>query len=72
VDESLFSPGLFPLQATVSLGLEVLTPDDFKGSVDEAGKRAIAAYQLTKQNESARAEAYVSHNLEQSRVLVSF
>jgi hypothetical protein len=72
VDETLFSPGLFPIQATVSLGLEVLTPDDFKGTVDEAGKRAIAAYQLTKQKESARAEAYVNNNVEQSRALVSF
>jgi hypothetical protein len=72
VDESLFSPGLFPLQATVSLGLEVLTPDDFKGSVDEAARRAIAAYQLTKQKESGLAEAYVNNNVEQSRALVSF
>jgi hypothetical protein len=72
VEETLFSPGLFPIQATVSLGLEVLTLDDFKGSVDEAARRAIAAYQFTKQKENGRAEAFVNNNVEQSRALVSF
>jgi hypothetical protein len=72
VDETLFSPGLFPIQATVSLGLEVLTPDDFKGSADQAASRAIAAYQFTKQKENARASAHVNQNVDQTRALISF
>jgi hypothetical protein len=72
VDETLFSPSLFPIQATVSLGLEVLTPDVFKCHPDEPAKQAIAAYELTKQNENDLAEAHISNNVDAIRALISF
>jgi hypothetical protein len=72
VEETLFSPGLFPIQATVSLGLEVLTPDVFKCQPDEAAKKAIAAYNFTKQKENQRAEAHINNNVDGIRALLSF
>ena len=72
VEETLFSPSLFPIQATVSLGLEVLTPDVFKCHPSEAAKRAIAAYEFTKQKENERAEAYINNNVDAIRALLSF
>ena len=72
VEETLFSPSLFPIQATVSLGLEVLTPDVFKCQSDEPAKKAIAAYQFTKQKENERAEAQINNNVDGIRALLSF
>jgi hypothetical protein len=72
VEETLFSPSLFTIQATVSLGLEVLTPDVFKCHPDEPAKKAIAAYQFTKQKENERAEAHINNNVDQIRALLSF
>jgi hypothetical protein len=72
VEETLFSPSLFPIQATVSVGLEVLTPDVFKCNVDEPAKKAIAAYQFTRQKENERAEAHINNNVDAIRALLSF
>ena len=72
VEEALFSPSLFPIQATVSLGLEVLTPDVFKCHPDEPAKKAIAAYQFTQQKENERAEAHINNNVDAIRALLSF
>jgi hypothetical protein len=72
VEETLFSPSLFPVQATVSLGLEVLTPDVFKCHPDEPAKKAIAAYQFTRQKENERAEAHINNNVDAIRALLSF
>lgn len=71
VVETLFSPSLFPVQATVSLGLEVLTPDVFN-QPDEPAKKAIAAYNFTKQKENQRADAYINNNVDGIRALLSF
>jgi hypothetical protein len=48
VEETLFSPSLKPLHATVSLGLEVMTPDTFKCNADLIQKIATAAYSYTR------------------------
>lgn len=72
VDETLFSPSLFPIQATVSLGLEVLTPDVFKCQANEAAKRAIAAYEFTRQKDNQRAQAHINSNVDGIRALLSF
>ena len=72
VEETLFSPSLFPIQATVSLGLEVLTPDVFKCHPDEPAQKAIAAYQFTQQKENERAEAHINNNVDAIRALLSF
>jgi hypothetical protein len=60
VKETLFSPTLFPLQATVSLGLEVLTPDVFKCQSSLSADLAIAAYNFTKLQEDALAIAHIA------------
>lgn len=72
VEETLFSPDLFPIQATVSLGLEVLTPDVFKCHPDTPAKQAIAAYEFTKQKENERAETHINNNVDEIRALLSF
>jgi len=48
VEETLFSPTLHPLQAKVTVALEVLTPDVFKCHRDPTAEIAIAAYNFTK------------------------
>ncbi len=60
VDEKLFSPTLHPLQATVSLGLEVLTPDVFRSQSGVASDLAVAAYNFTKVQEDALAIAHIA------------
>ncbi len=61
VEETLFSPTLYPTQATVSLGLEVLTPDVFKCPTDAAAKIAVHAYNFTKLQEDALALANIAN-----------
>lgn len=51
VEETLYSPDLQPLHATVSLGLEVMTPDNFKCHKNITQKIATAAYSWTRLNE---------------------
>lgn len=48
VEETLYSPILKPLHATVSLGIEVMTPDSFKCKTDLPQKIAVAAYNYTR------------------------
>lgn len=72
VEETLFSPSLFPIQATVSLGLEVLTPDVFKCHPDVPAMQAIAAYQFTKLHENNLAETHIRSNVDAIRALISF
>lgn len=72
VSETLFSPTLHPLQADVSLGLEVLTPDVFKCQKDITAFVAIAAYQLTKTKRDALALAYNGTNADAIRGLLPF
>jgi hypothetical protein len=55
VEETFFSPLLYPIQAKVSLTLEVLTPDVFKCQKDATTAMAIAAYRFTKLQEDALA-----------------
>jgi len=72
VEETLFLPSLHPIQATVSLGLEVLTPDVFKCQEDITAKLAIAAYNYSKLNEDALAAAHVANNIDAIRGLLPF
>ena len=69
-DESLFSPTLYPLQATVSLGLEVLTPDVFKCQEDLTATLAVAAYNFTKLQEDALAVANIANTVDEIRGLL--
>ena len=55
VEETLFSPQLHPVQATVNLGLEVMTPDTFRGAAEPTHELAIAAYRYTRLTDDALA-----------------
>lgn len=72
VEETLFSPTLYPTQATVALVLEVLTPDVFKCREDVTGKLAVAAYSFTKLQEDALAVAHIARNADAIRGLLPF
>lgn len=72
VEETLFSPSLHPIQATVTLGLEVLTPDVFKCQSDIAASIAVAAYNFTKLQDDALAVAHIANNLDAIRGLLPF
>ena len=71
VEETLFSPVYYPLQATVTLELEVLTPDVFRCR-QIAGKLAVAAYNFTRLQEDANALLNVADNVDAVRALLSF
>ncbi|MBS1222534.1 MAG: uncharacterized protein H6R23_2154 [Proteobacteria bacterium] len=72
VEETLFSPTLHPIQATVTLGLEVLTPDVFKCQRDITADIAVAAYNFTKLQEDSLAAAHIANNLDAIRGLLPF
>ena len=72
VEETLFSPSLFPIQATVTLGLEVLTPDVFKCQHDITADIAVAAYNFTKLQEDTLAAAHIANNIDAIRGLLPF
>ena len=72
VEETLFSPTLYPIQATVTLTLEVLTPDVFKCESGITVELATAAYNFTKLQEDALAIAHVANNLDAIRGLLPF
>ena len=72
VEESLFAPSLHPTQATVTLALEVLTPDAFKCQQDITADLAIAAFNFTRLQEDALAVAHAANNLDTVRGLLPF
>lgn len=72
VEETLFAPTLHPIQATVTLGLEVLTPDVFKCQHDITADIAVAAYNFTKLQEDTLAAAHIANNADAIRGLLPF
>jgi hypothetical protein len=72
VEETQFSPALRPIQAAVTIGLEVLTPDVFKCQRDITAEIAVAAYNLTRLQEDTLAAAHIANNLEAIRGLLPF
>lgn len=72
IEETLFSPALYPIQATVTLGLEVLTPDVFKCQEDITADLAVAAYNFTKLQEDGLAIAHIANNIDAVRGLLPF
>jgi hypothetical protein len=70
IDEQHFLPSLYPLQATVTLGMEVLTPDVFKSLDDPATKLAVAAYRFFRLQQEALALQHVARNLGSSLALL--
>lgn len=69
VQEKAHLPSYYPLQATVTLGLEVLTPDAFRCQQDVAGKIATAAYEFTRLQEDANALLNVANTVDALRAL---
>jgi hypothetical protein len=72
VEEKLYLPTLYPLQAAVTLDLEVLTPDVFRCQEDIAGKIAIAAYKYTRLQEDAAALLNIANAPEALRAVLPF
>jgi len=64
VDEVLHSPLLYPIDATVSLSLTVITPDQYKCTEAKFKDLAIAAYNLTQLQEDALAVANMANGVE--------
>lgn len=71
-EEILFSPALYPIQATVTLGLEVLTPDVFKCQEDLTAKLAVAAYNFSKLQEDTLAVTHIANNVDSIQGLLPF
>lgn len=72
IEEQLFSPRLFPIQARVSLSLEVLTPDRFKCQSGATIDIAIAVYEQFRRQQDALATAQFARNVELVRSLKPF
>lgn len=72
VEETLHSPTLHPLHATISLELEVLTPDVFRCRMTLSQKIASAAYSYTRIIDDVLAIANFKHNIQRSSGLPPF
>jgi hypothetical protein len=72
VEETLYSPTLYPLHATVSLGLEVMTPDMFKCRMSVSQKIATAAYTCTRIADDLLAVANFHQNIKRASGLPPF
>lgn len=67
VDEQAFSTLLYPVQATVTVGLQVLTPETFErpgGNKTLAEEIAVAAYKYTKGQKELLAIANMANSVE--------
>lgn len=65
VEEQAYSAELYPIRASVSVGLRVLTPNDLQNHWDKSGKEmAIAAYNYTKKQKQALAASFQTKNVE--------
>jgi len=71
-DETLFSPLLYPLQASVGIELKVLTPEVFRCRADIPARIAIAAYEFTRLQEDALAIANIAGTLSEIRNVLPF
>jgi hypothetical protein len=72
VEEQAFSPLLYPIRAKVSLGMKVLTPNDFSQTPDIEEELAIAAYNYTMLQKQTLAAAGVANNPASILSLLSF
>jgi hypothetical protein len=70
IEEQLFMPSLYPIQAKVSIAFQVLTPDVFKCQSGPTVDVAIAAYKLFRTQQDALATMQIARNLDSLRVLL--
>lgn len=72
IEEQLFLPSLRPVQAKVSIGLQVLTPDTFKCASGPAVDLAVAAYKVFRGQQDALAILHVANTADELRALLPF
>ncbi len=72
VDQTLFAPDFHPLHATVTMDLEVLTPDVFRCQTDITAEIAVAAYRFARLLEDAAAILNVANAPEAIRNILPF
>jgi hypothetical protein len=70
IEEQLFLPTLYPVQARISLAMEVLTPDVFKCQDDLPTTIAVAAYRFFRLQQEALALQHVARSLGSSLALL--
>lgn len=61
VEEKAFSPTLYPIRASVSVGLKILTDNDFPDPSDYSQKIAAAAYKATRKQKQVLAAANLAN-----------
>jgi len=68
VEEQAFSPMLYPIRASVSVGLQVLTEESFnklgRKNLSMSEKLAVAAYKFTRGQKEVLARANMANNVE--------
>ncbi len=70
IEEQLFLPTLYPVQARIGLAMEVLTPDVFKCQDDLPSTIAVAAYRFFRLQQEALALQHVARSLGSSLALL--
>jgi hypothetical protein len=64
VEEQAFSPTLYPIRASVTVGLKMLTDDDFPQSDSLSEQLAIFAYKYTRKQKQALAALNTANSVE--------
>jgi hypothetical protein len=69
IEEQAFSPTLYPIRATVSLGIQVLTPKSFetcekRGELTAIEKIAVQAYKFTRKQKEVLARTNIANSVE--------
>jgi hypothetical protein len=72
IEEQAFLPSLFPLQAKISLSMQVLTPDVFQCESGPSVEIAKAAYGLYRSQQDTLALLHTANNLDAIRSIVPF
>jgi hypothetical protein len=72
VEEQAFSPVLFPIRAKVTIGMKVLTPNDFSTDPDTQESIAIAAYNFTLKQKQILAASNIANNIDSILSLLTF
>jgi len=72
IEEQLYLPSLYPIQAKVSIGFQVLTADTFKCLSGPTVDIAIAAYTFFRKQQDALALAQTARSVDAIRGLLPF
>jgi len=75
IDEQAFSPTLFPIQATVTLGLKVLKPESFSSILEGrtlSEELAVISYNYTKGLKEGLARANLANSAESILAMLPF